>query len=238
MGGKKLPNLLHKIKKFFVGIKNLKTWQLSLLLIPLGFLIATLLRFNHLKMTELRAKVLTADQSENDAEILTSLVELQSFTRSHVVINIVEKNGVSQVTFGTGPFYLEKQYIRKASAKLAEAEAKAATLSDDNPNGNVFAKAMAVCRPLAIQNGWQWNDPNYINCFTGEISKYPTSDKLTTTLTADIPSTSLYRHDFASPLWAFDLAGILVIAFVLLSILILLRVLIWIVLRLALLFIK
>ena len=38
--------------------KQIKTWQLLLALIPLLFLTATLLRFDHLKMLDLKNKVL------------------------------------------------------------------------------------------------------------------------------------------------------------------------------------
>lgn len=230
--------------------KQIKTWQLFLALIPLFFLTATFLRFDHLKMNDLKTKVLQADQGktadgkeitsqeEIDHNLKTTLTELKKYTESHVVVNFIEKNGRNSLVFGTGPFYLENQYNHKATAALAEAENKLKNTGDTNPNGNVFAKAMEVCKPKAIANGWAWNSPGYLNCMTGIINSYPTTDQITTSLTANIPSTSLYRYDFSSPVWAPDLAGFALLICLVLIIIILIRLLIFIVLRIAILFIK
>lgn len=215
---------------------HLKTWQLILVLIPLIFITATLFRFDHIRMVELKEAVTKADEAEDDDAIAKALTELREFTFSHIIINVVEENGVQNITFGTGTFYLEHQYIRAASAALKEAEEKLA--SDDNPNGNVFAKANEVCRPQAIANGWAWDNPNYLNCMTGEINKYPTSSELESTIIADIPSTELYRHNYASPLWAPTFSGLMLLLCLIISVVIFIRFLIWVVLRLAIIFLK
>ena len=75
-------------------------------------------------MTELRDAVLKADESEDDEAIMKTLGELKNFVFSNIVINIVDENGAQKITFGTGPFYLEHQYIRAANAALKEAEEK------------------------------------------------------------------------------------------------------------------
>ena len=109
-------------------------------------------------MTEMRDAVLEADATEDDEATTQNLLKLKEFVVSNMVINVVDDNGVQKVMFGTGPFYLEHQYIRAANRALEEAEAK---LSDDtNPNGNVYAKASEECRAQAIANGWTWNNPN------------------------------------------------------------------------------
>ena len=219
-------------------IKSIKTWQLILILLPLLFVAATLLRFDHLKMLDLRAAVLAADQANDDQAIVDSLQKLKDFTDTHTVINIVEKNGRQELTFGTGPFYLENLYIRTATAAIAAAEKKLAETGDTNPNGNIFAKAMSICKPQAIANGWAWNSPGYLNCMTGEINKYPASDNITDTLTADVPSTGLYRYDFASPAWAPNATGFVILACIILTVVIFIRILIWFILRILLLFLK
>lgn len=216
---------------------NLRTWQLVLILIPLLFVAATFLRLDHIQMVKLRSAVLDADQSENDAKIAASLEELKKFTFSHIVVNVISENGIERITFGTGPFYLEHQYTRKATAELARAE-KAASGDHNNPNGNVFAKAMAVCKPLAIQNGWAWNSQSYLTCMTSEIAKYPTSERLENNLAANIPSTELYRHNYSSPIWAPSLAGFTLLICALLGLFIFIRILIWCVLASALIFVK
>ena len=230
--------------------KQIKTWQLLLALIPLLFLTATFLRFDHLKMHDLKNKVLQADQGktadgkeitsqeEIDNNLKATLTELKQYTNSHIVINFIEKNGRNVLTFGTGPFYLENQYNRKATTALAEAENQLKQTGDSNPNGNVFAKAMETCKPQAITHGWAWNSPGYLNCMTGVINSYPSTDQLTTSLAANIPPTSLYRYDFSSPVWAPDLAGFSVLLCFLLLIFILLRFIGFLILRIAIIFIK
>lgn len=230
--------------------KQIKTWQLLLALIPLLFLTATFLRFDHLKMHDLKNKVLQADQGktadgkeitsqeEIDNNLKATLTELKQYTYSHIVINFIEKNGRNVLTFGTGPFYLENQYNRKATTALAEAENQLKQTGDSNPNGNVFAKAMETCKPQAITHGWAWNSPGYLNCMTGVINSYPSTDQLTTSLAANIPPTSLYRYDFSSPVWAPNLAGFSILFCLLIFILILLRFIGFLILRIAIIFIK
>lgn len=217
-------------------IHRLKTWQLLILLVPLLFVDATLLRLDHIKMTELRQAVLDADAAEeDDAVIAEKLDALKDFTFNNVVINVVDDNGVQKITFGTGPFYLEHQYLRDANEALKKAEASLA--SDNNPNGNVYAMASNVCQPQAIQNGWSWNDAAYINCMMTEINKYPTTDALQDKIKASLPSTELYRHNYAAPVWAPTLTGWLILVTLVIIVVILIRGLIWIILRLSLLFI-
>ena len=224
--------------RFLSIIKNIRTWQLALVLLPLLFIAATLLRFDHLKMVNLRDAVLAADDTEDDATLNTAIQQLKDYTDTHTIVNIVEKNGRQDITFGTGPFYLENLYIRTATAAIAKAEEKLQAIGDTNPNGNIFAAAMSVCKPQAIANGWAWNSPGYLNCMTGEINKYPASDNITTTLTADVPSTALYRYDFASPVWAPTPAGFVILLCLILIVVIFIRVLLWCILRIALIFIK
>ncbi len=214
---------------------KIKTWQLLLILIPLLFLDATLLRLDHIRMTELRSAVLTADEEDDDEKIAETLEELKSFVFSNIVINVVDDNGLQRVTFGTGPFYLEHQYIRAANAALEKAEQELG--SDTNPNGNVYQLASNVCRPQAIANGWTWNSPGYINCMMTEIQKYPASDEIQDRIVASLPSTELYRKNYASPVWAPTLTGFLLLLTAIIIVVIFIKALVWIILRLSLLFV-
>lgn len=223
--------------KFKFRFKKVKihTWQLILVLLPLLFLAATFLRLDHIKMSKLREAVLAADLSENENELEKNLSELADFTRKNIIINITEKNGTQEIVFGTGPFYLEKTYTRAAEKAIEEAESK---LSDgSNPNGNIFAAAMNICKPQAIANGWAWNSPGYLNCMTSEINKYPAADNLEEQIIVNIPSTELYRREFSSPLWAPSLSGFTILLCLILIVVIFIRFLIWLVIRLSLLFI-
>ncbi|MBQ3325660.1 hypothetical protein IJG79_00705 [Candidatus Saccharibacteria bacterium] len=232
MGGIKKINIKRTLRK----LKRVKTWQLILILIPLLFIEATIMRFDHIQMTELKKDVIVADEEGDDEKIYNSLQKLKQYVFSHTVINVVEKNGVQNISFGSGPIYLEHQYQRKASEALAAAEAQAGT--DENPNGNVFAAAMGVCKPLAIQNGWAWNSQGYLDCMTGEIAKYPTTETLQDTYVANLPSTALFRYDFSSPIWTPTLSGFVMILCAIVIIAIIFRALLWCVLRLALVFLR
>lgn len=232
MGGK----ASHKIKDSLRNFKAIRTWQLALILIPLVFVTATLLRLDHLKMADLRAAVLEADAADDDAAIEASLKQLQDFVFSHIVVNVVETNGIQSIIFGTGSFYLEHQYLRAANAAIEASESELA--NDANPNGNIYAAAQAVCRPLAIANGWAWNSQGYLDCWTTELAKYPTTDSLDVQLTANIPSTELYRVSYASPLWAPSAAGWAVLACVIILLIIIIRLIIWGILHLAFFFSK
>ena len=222
-------------KRGRIKFHKIKTWQLLLILVPFLFLDATLLRLNHIKMTELRDAVLAADESENDEETTKRLEELREYVLSNMVINVVDDNGEQRITFGTGPFYLEHQYIRAANKALEEAESKLA--DDSNPNGNVYAMASETCRAQAIANGWTWDNPNYINCMVSEIQKYPAADELHDTIKASLPSTELYRREYASPVWAPTLTGFMILITLIIIVVIIIRMLVWIVLRLSLLFV-
>ncbi|MBQ3430293.1 hypothetical protein IJG21_02620 [Candidatus Saccharibacteria bacterium] len=216
---------------------KLKTWQLILILIPLLFLLATFLRLDHLKMVSLRSEVLELDKEGDEEKIVEKLNELKAFTTSNIIINITEKNGLSKVSFGTGAFYLENSYLKAAAVAIKKAE-ETATVDDSNPNGNIYAKASAVCRPLAIKNGWTWDSSEYISCFTEELSKYPALENSNDVFLAEIPSTELFRYDFSSPVWAPTLSGFIILIILALSVVIFIRFLIWLILEISLILIK
>ncbi len=214
---------------------KIKTWQLLVFLVPLLFVDATLLRLDHIHMTELRDAVMAADEAgEDDAAIAEKLEALKNYTFNNIVINVVDDNGNQKITFGTGPFYLEHTYIRAANVALEKAEAN--LVSDSNPNGNIYAAASETCKTQAIQNGWTWDNANYINCMTGEIRKYPASSELKDEVAASLPSTELYRHNYASPIWAPTVTGFLILLTLVILVIVLVRGIIWVVLRLSLLF--
>ncbi len=231
MGGKKSNHLKQALHRFS-GVRN---WQLFLILVPLLFVAATLLRFDHLRMLELRTAVLEADANEDDEAIKTSLMALQQFVFSHIVVNIVEQNGTQKITFGTGPFYLEHQYLRAANAAIEAAEEK--LKNSGTPESDAYAVAMARCRPQALAHGWSLLSTQYYECLNRELEAYPTVDRLAETeLKADVPSTELFRYNYASPIWAPTWAGWVILLCVFLILVIIIRILIWCVLRIALFF--
>ena len=96
--------------------------------------------------------------------------------------------------------------------------------------------ASEVCRAEAIANGWTWSSPEYINCMVSEIQKYPAANEIEDTIIAALPSTELYRHNYASPIWAPTLSGFMLLITVLIIVVIFIRAIVWVILRLSLLF--
>lgn len=224
------------LKKWLKKLRPLKNWQLFILLVPILFVSVELLRRDHIKMVELRDAVLIADEEGDDAKIIESLNSLKDFAFSNIVINIVDNNGNQDITFGTGPFYLERTYTRAALTALEEAEQS--FQSDDNPNGNIYKAASEICQPIAIRNGWAWNNPNYVNCMMTEISKYPETDQeIKDSIIAKVPSTELYRYNFASPIWAPTFTGFVLLVDLSIIVVIFIRIIIWLFLKIALRFI-
>ena len=214
----------------------LLNWYLILIFIVMAFISATMLRVDHIRMVDLRDAVLAADEVGNTAKTDEALTNLRDFVFSHIIINIIEENGNYHWTLGTGVFYLEQQYLRDADKAITEAE-KSLENNDTNENGNIYALAMEVCKPLAIANRWRWNSRGYIDCMTSEIEKYPASDNIQDQIMANVPSTELYRREYTSPIWAPCLTGAIILITLVLALIIIIRFLIWLVLQITILFI-
>lgn len=126
----------NRLKEALRNIFRVRTWKLILILIPLLFIAATLLRFDHLEMVALRDQVIKADEEGSEEDILAALNQLKDFTLTHIVVNVYEENGVEKLSFGTGPFYLENQYVKKAQEELAKAEASLENAGVQTPFNN------------------------------------------------------------------------------------------------------
>ena len=211
---------------------KVKTWQLVLILIPICFITATLLRFDHIKMNDLKNAVVAADEGGDQEKIKDALNELKKFTETHNIMNIEEKNGNFSLYFGSGEVYLAKEYERTATALKVKAQEEAGVYA--NPNGNIYAQAMAVCQPLAQEYGWDWNTPDYIACYQNELAKFPASENIDSEIKVDLPSPSLYRYDFASPVFTFTPSGLMMLITIILVITIIIRFFIWVTLKIAL----
>jgi hypothetical protein len=186
-----------RVKKGIRQLQRIKTWQLLLLLIVVGFIAATFLRLNNIGMIQRRDAVLAADKSGEESSIQSRLYDLQRYAAAHM-------NGSS------GQFYLEEQYKRDAQAAVDAAS------SDNNPNGNINAKAEAVCKPQ--YKVWS---PAYVQCFADELSKYPPSPDPAENV--KLPDTNLYRFEFVSPLWSPDFAGFSVLVCIVIALMIVAR---------------
>ncbi|MBR6134202.1 hypothetical protein IKQ38_01855 [Candidatus Saccharibacteria bacterium] len=222
-----------KLKQALSKMFHFSTWKLVLVLILMCFVAATLLRIDHIRMTELKNAVMEADASNDDEAIASSLVELQTFTRTHIIFNYFDENGEQKIIFGTGAFYLENQYNRKANEALKVAQEKINQQGGNMNEYNVHKKVAEICDAEAIKHGWRYPNINYINCFVNELAKYPEADQLTVAASANLPSTDLFRYDYASPMWYPCASGIVILICVILLIIVLVRFVIWIGLQIA-----
>lgn len=188
-----------QIKRDIRRLQRVKTWQLLILLVIGGFLMATFLRLNNIGMIQRRDAVLAADKEGRDADAATRMYDLQRYVAAHM-------------NASTGQFDLQGQYQRDLQQAIETAT------SSSNPYGNINAQAEAVCRPRFAA----WS-PAYVQCFTEELAKYPPAPDPGSN--AALPSPALYRHSFASPLWSPDFAGFSVLVFLAIALIIILRLL-------------
>lgn len=226
----------NKLRQALTYVFRVRNWKLVLILILLGFLAATLLRVDHVEMTKLRDAVMAADEAEDDEQIVKTLSDLKNFTFHHIIFNTIEENGQQKITFGTGPFYLEHQYLRKANAAVAAAQAEIEK-NVSNPNGNIYKKVAEVCDAQGIKYGWRYPDKEYINCWIEELATYPIEETMDVYGSATLPSTELFRYEYSSPFWYPCWSGILILICILIAIIVIVRIIIWIFLHIALLII-
>ena len=222
-----------KLKQALSRLFHFSTWKLFLVLILMCFVAATLLRLDHLQMSNLKDAVMAADENNDDEAIASALNDLQIFTRTHIIFNYFDENGSQKIIFGTGAFYLENQYNRKANEALKLAQEKINEKGGNMNEYNVHKKVAEICDAEAIKYGWRYPNVNYINCFVNELAKYPEADQLAVTAEAKLPSTDLFRYDYASPIWYPCLSGIVILSCFILAIIVVIRFLVWLILQIA-----
>lgn len=186
-------------------LQQVHTWQLFVLLIIAAFVAATFLRLNNIGMVQRRDAVLASDTSGDNTTTVNRLYDLQRFTASHMNAN-------------TGGFYLEDQYKRDVAKSVSRAS------SDTSPYGNINATVDHLCRSRFSSYSQAW-----VQCFAEELGKYPPAPDPADT--AKLPSTDLYRYNFASPYWSPDFAGWSVLTCGVIALMILIRLISLIVLK-------
>jgi len=187
-----------RVRKTVKNLQRVKTWQLLVLLILVGFIAATFLRLNNIGMVERRNAVISADKAGNQEVTVQRLYDLQHYVSSHMNTDL-----------GTG-VYLESSYERNYQSQLDTAA------NDQNPNGNIYKKAQDVCRPR-----FSTYSTAYLQCTTSELAKYPAETNLPGAVKQ--PSTAPYIHDYESPTWSPDFAGWSLVASAVIVLMILVR---------------
>ena len=187
-----------RIKQSIKDLQRIKTWQLIVLLIIVGFISATFLRLNNIGMVERREAVMSADKQGDEQTIIQRLYDLQRHVSSHMNTDV-----------GRG-VYLEASYNRDVQ------NWQTTQYGDSNPNGNIFVKAQEVCAPR-----FRSYSAAYLQCTTSELEKYPAAANPATDTSK--PRQEAYIHAFSSPLWSPDFAGWSVLVFVIILVLIVVR---------------
>ena len=178
-----------RIKQSIKDLQRIKTWQLIVLLVIVGFISATFLRLNNIGMLERRDAVLSADKQGDEQTTIQRLYDLQRHVSGHMNTDI-----------GRG-VYLEASYNRDVQ------NWQTSQYGDANPNGNIYKKAQEICAPR-----FRNYSAAYLQCTTSELAKYPAAaDPATDT---SKPRQEAYIHAFASPIWSPDFAGWSVLVFV------------------------
>jgi hypothetical protein len=171
-----------RVRRTIKDLQRVKTWQLLVLLLLVGFVAATFLRLNNIGMIERRTAVVTADESGDQDVLIKRLYDLQQYVSSHM-----------NTDMGKG-VYLESSYNRDYQAWLAT------QYGDQNPNGNIYKKAQEVCAPR-----FSGYSAAYLQCTTSELAKYPAASGPSSGEGA--PQVNAYLHDYVSPVWSPDFAG-------------------------------
>lgn len=106
--------------------------------------------------------------------------------------------------------YLESSYKR-------DVEAVYQSVQNDS---EVYRLVQDYCKPRFSH----WSQA-YVQCVANKIAEYPQ------TAVPDLPSASVYIHDFVSPLWSADFAGLSLLVCIVLTLVILIRIISYLVLR-------
>ena len=187
-----------RARRSIKDLQRVKTWQLLILLILVGFLAATFLRLNNIGMIERRTAVINADESGDKENTIRRLYDLQHYVSAHMNTDL-----------GKG-VYLESSYSRDYDTW------QAAQYGDQNPNGNIYKKAQEVCAPR-----FSTYSSGYLQCTTSELAKYPAAAGPGTSTGA--PQAASYLHSYAAPIWSPDFAGWSVVACVVIMLMIVVR---------------
>lgn len=171
-----------RMKQSIQGLQRVKTWQLLVLLVIVGFVAATFLRLNNVGMVQRRDAVIAADKEGNQDVLVNRLYDLQRYVSSHMNTDL-----------GRG-VYLESSYNRDLQ------NWQQTQYGDANPHGNIYKKAQEICAPQ-----FSYYSYAYLQCTTNELAKYPAAANPASETGG--PRQEAYIHAFSSPLWSADFAG-------------------------------
>lgn len=159
------------------------------------------LRQNNLTAIRLRDHVLKVDQENGDTE--KALKDLRQYIYSHMNTNLATSTSVYP------PIQLKYRYERLVAAEQAR-------VNQANSTTDTYNDAQKYCEATQPQSFY---GAGRLPCIQSYIDSHPAP---TTAKTQPIPD-SLYKYDFAAPVWSPDVAGWSLVAFVMFLLLFLAR---------------
>jgi hypothetical protein len=175
---------------FWTRLRKVSYWYFLLLAVICGLIAVYSMRQNNLTALRLRDQVLQVDKDNGDVE--AALNELRGYIYSHM------NAGLASDTSVYPPIQLKYSYDRLAAAEKARVS---------KINEGIYTAAQKYCER---KNPTRFGAP--ITCIQEYITTHGTAKE------QEIPD-SLYKFDFASPLWSPDLAGLAIVATALFSLL-------------------
>lgn len=170
-----------KLHHFLTSVRKVNSWIFFTAFIISAVIAVAALRQNNLNALKLRNEVLQTDKDNGDTE--AALRRLREYVYSHMNTNLASGTSVYP------PIQLKYRYER-----LVQAEKDRVAAS----SGNIYNDAQNYCEknfPQSFYGGGR------LPCIQSYLETHPRTEQRA------IPD-SLYKYDFASPVWSADLAGI------------------------------
>lgn len=188
-----------RIHHWLTLLRHVKVWQLLVVMVLLAGASVFALRQNNLQMVALRDAVKQTDEQNGD--VGKALINLQQYVTSHMNTDL--GNGI----------FLQQTYQRAYDAAVQ------AAVSSNNPNSKFYAEVEAECQPVFRRTG---SFPAYTQCAHDKLAQLaPGQDALSLLKT---PPTELFKHNYVSPVWSADVAGILLALLALVTVVLMLRI--------------
>ena len=171
-----------KLHHLLVKLRPISYWYFVVIFVVSSVVAAYTLRNNNLRAIELRDQVLQVDKKNGDVE--GALKELREYTYSHMNSGLASDTGIYP------PIQLKYTYERLVAAEQKRVE---------GDNQDIYNDAQKYCEakfPQGLSGG------NRLPC----IEKY-VDDNGNPEAKPKPVADSLYKFDFAAPLWSPDLAG-------------------------------
>jgi len=166
-------------------LRKVSYWYFLVAFLVFGVTSILALRYNNLTAVALRKEVLRVDKENGDTE--AALKKLRQHVYGHMNANLASDTSVYP------PVQLRYRYERLVQAEKARV---------DGQNGNTYNDAQTFCEANSPQSFF---GASRLPCIQNYLDSHPN------TQSQPIPD-SLYKFDFASPVWSADLAGLSLVA--------------------------